>query len=343
MKKYSILALLFFTIISISSFSQKKTTIKGKLLNNKAITEVYLENVLNEEQIATSKIDDKGLFSFDFSISKPDFYRVRVDEQLATFFVVEPGENIEAEINMDDFQNPIIKGSKNSSLIYTILAENTKKDKELEDYTAKITAEKRQIAREMIKNNPKSLSCLFFTSELDPAEDMEYFKMLADGLKEYSDNPMVIDLMSKVTSNASLAIGGEAPEIALADKDGKIIKLSSLRGKYVLIDFWAAWCRPCRKESPNMVKLYNQYNKKGFEIYSVSLDNVKEDWLGAITQDGLGAWTHVSDLQYWDSEAAKTYNIQAIPYTILLDKEVKIIAKELRGEDLEKKLAEILK
>ncbi|MDF1549082.1 MAG: TlpA disulfide reductase family protein, partial [Bacteroidales bacterium] len=162
-------------------------------------------------------------------------------------------------------------------------------------------------------------------------------------MKLYPDNYMVINLHNKVKNLTSLDIGSIAPEIDLPGVDGKNIKLSSLRGKYVLVDFWAAWCGPCRRESPNMVAVYKKYNKKGFEIYSVSLDQKKDEWENAIKKDGLGAWAHVSDLKYWSSQAAKDYNVDAIPFTVLLDKEGKIIAKGLRGDKLNEKLAEIFK
>ncbi|MFT5337296.1 MAG: thiol-disulfide isomerase/thioredoxin, partial [Luteibaculaceae bacterium] len=111
-------------------------------------------------------------------------------------------------------------------------------------------------------------------------------------------------------------------------------------GKYVLIDFWASWCRPCRAENPNVVAMYKKYKRKGFEIYSVSLDRTKDAWVNAIKQDGL-TWTHVSDLKFWQSEGAKTYGVSGIPFTVLIDKEGKIIATNIRGESLRNKMKEI--
>ncbi len=145
------------------------------------------------------------------------------------------------------------------------------------------------------------------------------------------------DMVKKM---AITAIGQKAPEISLPDPDGKTVALSSLKGKYVLVDFWAYWCRPCRKENPNVVKAYNQFKNKGFEVYGVSLDRDKGDWVSAIKEDGL-TWTHVSDLKYFESQAAIDYNINAIPFSILLDPDGVIIAKNLRGAALQKKLEEV--
>jgi thiol-disulfide isomerase/thioredoxin len=131
------------------------------------------------------------------------------------------------------------------------------------------------------------------------------------------------------------------PDIKLKNPEGKEIALSSLKGKLVLIDFWASWCGPCRKENPNVVRLYNAYKNKGFEIYSVSLDEEKEKWVKAIEKDGL-KWIHVSDLGGWQSSVCSQFNISSIPFTILVSKDGKIIAKGLRGKELEDKVKEIL-
>jgi thiol-disulfide isomerase/thioredoxin len=132
-----------------------------------------------------------------------------------------------------------------------------------------------------------------------------------------------------------------APEIAQADTTGNIRKLSNMKGKVVLIDFWASWCGPCRRENPNVVKLFNKYKTKGFDVFSVSLDQSRDRWIKAINDDGLVWENHVSDLKQWQNDAARTYNVTSIPRTILVDKEGKIIARDLRGEGLESKLKEL--
>ena len=123
---------------------------------------------------------------------------------------------------------------------------------------------------------------------------------------------------------------------------GKNVSLSSFKGKYVLVDFWASWCRPCRAENPNVVNAYNQYKNKNFTVLGVSLDQAKPNWLQAIQADNL-TWTHVSDLQFWNNAVAQLYHIQSIPANMLIDPTGKIIARDLRGEDLNRKLSELLK
>ncbi len=148
-------------------------------------------------------------------------------------------------------------------------------------------------------------------------------------------------LENELRRKQQLMVGGEAPDFSGQSPDGETIALSDLRGKVVLIDFWASWCGPCRRENPNVVKMYDKYKDKGFEILGVSLDSSKDRWIGAIEQDGL-TWPHISDLKKWQSEYASLYGVRSIPHTVLLNAEGKIIARGLRGVMLENKVAELL-
>ncbi len=148
------------------------------------------------------------------------------------------------------------------------------------------------------------------------------------------------DLKTIYDNNKTLEVGELAPDIDLPQIDGTNLKLSSLRGKIVLIDFWASWCGPCRAEFPNVKRIYAKFKDKGFEIYGVSLDKDANSWKSSVTSLGL-SWKHVSDLKYWSCAPAKVYKVSGIPYTVLVGKDGKIIAKNLRGEELERKLEEL--
>lgn len=137
-------------------------------------------------------------------------------------------------------------------------------------------------------------------------------------------------------------LGTQVPDLAMQTPNGKLMKISDFKGKYVLVDFWASWCPPCRAENPNVVQAYNKYKNKNFTILGVSLDMDKSAWLQAIKDDNL-TWNHMSDLKYWNSKAVKIYKIDGIPFNVLIDPTGKIIAKSLRGDDLDNKLSQVLK
>ncbi|NVO18443.1 MAG: TlpA family protein disulfide reductase [Bacteroidetes bacterium] len=191
---------------------------------------------------------------------------------------------------------------------------------------------------------PESLAWIFLEDKFDMTTDFPIIDQMEKGLyKKYSYISFVQQFHQQVETERKTAIGSMAPEITLNDTDGNPRSLSSLRGKVVLLDFWASWCGPCRKENPNVVKAYVKFHSKGFEVFSVSLDKDRESWLKAIAADNLSWPNHVSDLKYWKSAGAAAYGVTSIPNAFLIDKEGRIVAKKLRGDALDQKLEELLK
>ena len=209
-------------------------------------------------------------------------------------------------------------------------------------YMKEVTKGQEQVAT-LLENEPPSLGVinLLQSKAIDADVHFDTYLTVANKLREeWPTYDHAREFVNMVDMMKKLAIGQPAPEIALPDTTGQVVKLSSMKGKYVLVDFWAKWCGPCRQENPNVVRVFHKFKDKGFTVFGVSLDRKKDDWMRAIAEDKL-AWTHVSDLKYWQSEAAKTYNITGIPFSLLLDPNGVIIAKNLRGAALERKLAEI--
>lgn len=214
--------------------------------------------------------------------------------------------------------------------------ENNKTEKAIE-------AQESAINKQFINDNPGSYISLvaleMYAYGADYADIAPLFEGLLPAVKETDAGKKFAERLPKLKA---VALGATAPEFAEADTSGKIISLTSFRGKYVLIDFWASWCGPCRQENPNVVKAFNRYKGQNFTIIGVSLDRpgAKDKWLNAIHKDGLN-WTQLSDLKFWDSKTAGLYAVRGIPQNFLLDPQGKIIAKNLRGNDLEDKLEEL--
>jgi thiol-disulfide isomerase/thioredoxin len=232
----------------------------------------------------------------------------------------------------------------------------------LDRRAADVVAAFRERALALVSENKSSMVPVYLLNQqvvpglqlFDAAKNPEVFYSVDSALYAlYPESDLVLDLHTFVANlRNSVAVGhreGEPPvigdllpEIALPGPAGDTLRLSSLRGNVVLVDFWAAWCPPCREENPNLVNLYDMYHWKGFDIFQVSLDLRKEEWLEAIRNDRLGRWKHVSDLRYRDSEVVKRFGLTEIPASFLIDREGRVIATNLRGDDLAKKLGEVL-
>ena len=203
------------------------------------------------------------------------------------------------------------------------------------------TVEK-QIEKLPLGSRARKLALSAIVSTLKEKNHANFTQFAEQFVEEYKDqDPLAAaDLQKTIEKTKAFTIGGEAPDFSQPSPEGEEIRLSDFRGKWVLVDFWASWCGPCRKENPNVVAMYNKYKDKGFEILGVSLDKTKDRWVNAIAKDKL-TWPQISDLKGWRNEVAQLYGVRSIPHTILLDQEGKIVARNLRGRSLEEKLEEI--
>ena len=360
---------------SKSTKSQKKTEAStihlGGQMSNASNKMVYLSLYEGGRQVDSVMTDSEGNFTMEVPVKQTDFYKFYLDQKNAIILILNEN-NKEVKIGGDanNFTNTYtVEGSKDSDLMRQFfLAQKEFKTKS--DGVLKVirTAdpENRKVAQVEYNNlvseynkrmkdwalkNASSPVALSMMSTLNPKDNIEvYDKVFAQLDKVIPHSKLYTNLKKSVeklkqVDNQGQASGnitsGPAPEIAMNNPNGKTRKLSSLKGKYVLIDFWASWCAPCRRENPNVVKMYEKYKDKGFEIFGVSLDKDRKRWQAAIEADGL-TWTQVSDLAGWGSAAAKKYGVTSIPHTVLLDKEGNIIATKLRGPSLEAKLKELM-
>lgn len=376
-KKLLYLAVL---VASLQASAQQKYNVKGQIKNIKdQVTRVYLMYRSGDQGIMDSVDVKDGAYSFSGTIQEPTLARVRaaypdsangkkraiVNKRDFAVVFLEPS-NITV-INTDSFGNATVKGSKahdaylelngklkdvdgrqeKLSAEYSAFyrAKNEAEMKRLEPKFDELSAERKAINKAYLQSNPKSPIAMYTLNQVAGwdinADEVEpLFTALP---KSTQDLPSGVELKEKIEIAKKTGIGRFAMDFTQNDTLGNPIALSSFKGKYVLIDFWASWCGPCRAENPNVVKAFNKYRGKGFHIVGVSLDrpNAKDKWIAAIHDDQL-TWTHVSDLQFWKNAVAVQYGIQAIPQNFLLDPQGKIVAKNIRGEELDKKLSEFL-
>jgi peroxiredoxin len=346
--------------------NSKQFSIDGKVENAGTIKKVLLYET--DQLVDSAFLNEKSEFKFTRSSPGPNFYSLAIEGK--TFLVIaRNGDELEFSTDYTDTTNDYtIKGNEESEKVREFNIVGTKYSKifqQIQDqYGASVTANPAKndsirnaflpvfkknldaFAEETIKfaeENTDNLAGFYaITSITDPKYEPQLIHF-ADAIKsKYPDNETVQSFLKRMEGIKPVSVGQKAPDFELPTPDGKLVKLSDQKGKYLLLDFWASWCAPCRAENPNIVKRYNEFKDKGFNILSVSLDDDKQAWTQAIKADNL-AWTHVSELKKWDGQITNTYKVDGIPASFLLDPDGKIIAKNLTGDDLNDFLSKTLK
>lgn len=353
-----------FSIQACSDKNKEAGVIHGKFTNANGIT-VYLQRIVEngEENLDSTKTDGDGNFTLKNNANALDYYMVRTGPANVIYLVLKGGETIELSGDAKNIEHSYtVKGSEDSEL----LKELRQFEKNLGDSLNQVYATFREenparkdsagavlqrcysetmasFSKKFIDKHLTSIVSLSATKFLNQQTSIELMVKLENSLsKQFPENKYVQDYKALMSDLQKLPPGSEAPEIKLASPAGEPLALSSYRGKVVLIDFWASWCGPCRRENPNIVKIYEKYKNSGFEIFGVSLDENVEAWKAAIQKDGI-TWPQVSELKRWESKVVKDFGIEAIPYSVLIDQNGKIVAKGLRSDELDLKLMELLR
>jgi len=368
MRKYLYILISFFAFFACNSTEQPTDgyTINGDV-QGLSDSKIILHRIVDGEYKEVETIDmTGGKYTFYGKVEMPEMYYIQIGSNMNLIPVFIENSVITIKTNINNIPGSIITGSvehKNFDLFieqqkdldlaqqklseeYEIaLQENdSAKIKDLDSKFEQLSVDTKEfLLKYVMENNKTVVSPFVVLAQLIYQIEFEQLEEIVNNFDtSLNKSVYVIDLQNRVSLLRSVAIGQPAPNFTLNTPENVPLSLSDFKGKYVMIDFWASWCVPCRRENPNVLKLYNKYHEQGFEVLGVSLDSEMELWKKAIEKDGL-PWLHVSDLQRWKNQAAQLYGVNAIPHTVLIDKEGIIIAKNLRGEELVQKLDEIFK
>ena len=361
MKKTILLTCFAFAVSIISKAQDSAFTINGKLSKIKTgLMYLYIGNKLDSSKITDGKFSFKGFVqtpasaALDLKDERQDYFRFYLEpgkisitgsgDSLALLSIAGSHLNDDNKILKQRLEY-VSKWEDNLNQLYS----NAMKEKNkpvmdsLDEVSDNVLKEKRKVVAAFVKDYPHSMRSAMAITEnfayYAEADEVEPLYNLLDNNIKNSTKGKAIKKMVDVYK--TVAVGQVPPDFTQTTPDGKTMSLSSLKGKYVLVDFWASWCGPCRRENPNIVQRYNEYKDENFEIFGVSYDTKKANWEKAIQDDGL-VWSQVSDLQGWKNATSDLYGIKAIPANLLLDKEGRIIAKNLFGKKLAEKLSQIL-
>lgn len=363
---------IFLSFILLVACSTKQSTIQGTISNAEENSWLYLEKLtINDVQKVDSCQIKDNHFSFDYQADNINFYRISLTDKNYGLIALKKGDTIQFNAEAKSLVNFQASGSEeveaNSQLLNIINSLQPKTDslrivyqksigttdekiileRVREKYNFIMSEHKKDITQ-FINNRPSLFINLIAIQQLgDISNNIDIYKKVSQSLeKKYPNNIWVKNIREKVLSKESTSVGAIAPDFTINDINGTPFNLSSTQGSYVLLDFWASWCAPCRKENPLVVEMYKKYHAMGLEIIGISLDDTtqkvsaKEDWLKAIRKDGI-EWVQLSELQGFKSNVCRSYDIESIPSTFLLDKNGVIIARDLRGTLLTNKLEEI--
>lgn len=364
MKKQIFGALMIMVLFAACQLQPSGLTLKGKLTGE--TEKALLVSVIDKEGLTTidTLILVDGLVDFQTTLEQPLMVVMQLEGSRSglSFFGDNVPYTIEGDINsigdalvtggelfsaykaINDFEKEINNKGEELRVAYGAAnqAGDTARQAEIiEEYEAG-QKQVEDVKIKFVDENPTSPVAAYIVNNV-------YRRKAVDEIKEgiaKLDASLATSIYYQIISERAaklenVAVGKMAPDFTMNDIDGNPVSLSSFKGKLILVDFWASWCGPCRRENPHVVKLYTEFKDKGFDILGVSLDKKKDAWLKAIEDDKL-TWNHVSDLKGWGNEAAKLYVVSGIPHTVLIDAEGKIVAKNLRGDDLHNKVAELL-
>jgi peroxiredoxin len=366
---------IIFIIIAICTLhactEQNKYVIRGKLPDANGMKITLMKVTADSTFRIDSCVVKRGKFEMKGTVECPEFCELYAGDYGPLCLFVENTE-INIKLDLENMQSSEVTGSKDSkendllerfnnqltefeeqyvgiiNEYKTVAASGDTDDTTIVKYAAQMDSIKLQYVeyiRQFADENPNSIVTAFivnnYMSDNLTPEELERYANGFEGLNRKS--PWVQTIVEKAEIAKNIAIGQPFVDFTMLSPDGSKISLSDYagKGKYVLIDFWASWCQPCRKANPDMVKLYKKYKEKGFEIVGVSLDKDKSEWTRAIRTDSL-KWPQMSDLKYWQSEGARLYSVYSIPYAVLLNGDGTILAKELTTDELKKKLEELI-